>query len=115
VLRNFSVIYIVINRLVSTIPLFSSIAMGKSVNPNVAMTGEISLTGKVLPVGGIKEKVLAARRSGALHVILPAGNKRDHDELPEYVRDNIRIHFATDYTDAYNIAFASESGDNVDN
>jgi len=49
------------------------------------MTGEISLTGKVLPVGGIKEKILAAKRAGALTVLLPAANKRDFDELPEYV------------------------------
>lgn len=49
------------------------------------MTGELSLTGKVLPVGGIKEKTLAAKRAGAKTVILPAANKRDFDELPDYV------------------------------
>lgn len=58
------------------------------------MTGEISLTGKVLPVGGIKEKTLAAKRAGARTVVLPAANKRDFDELPDYVRHfqhNIRL------------------------
>ncbi len=64
--------------------------MNKSLLPNVAMTGEISLTGKVLPVGGIKEKTLAAKRSGARIIVLPAANKRDYDELPEYVST---IHF----------------------
>jgi ATP-dependent Lon protease len=54
--------------------------------PSVAMTGELSLTGKVLPVGGIKEKTLAAKRAGAKTIILPAANKRDFDELPDYVR-----------------------------
>ena len=49
--------------------------------------GELSLTGKVLPVGGIKEKVLAARRSGADTVILPTGCKGDFEELPQYVRE----------------------------
>ena len=63
----------------------NSVAMNKSLVPNVAMTGEISLTGKVLPVGGIKEKTLAAKRSGARILVLPAANKRDYDELPEYV------------------------------
>jgi ATP-dependent Lon protease len=57
--------------------------------PSVAMTGELSLTGKVLPVGGIKEKTLAAKRSGAKTIVLPAANKRDFDELPDYVRKAI--------------------------
>ena len=49
------------------------------------MTGELSLTGKVLPVGGIKEKVIAARRAGVAHVCLPDENKRDFDELPDHL------------------------------
>lgn len=69
------------------------------------MTGELSLTGKVLPVGGIKEKTLAARRSGATTVILPAGNKRDFDELPKYVQDCVTVYFANTYEDVYKIAF----------
>lgn len=80
-----------------------SIATNVSVTPHVAMTGELSLTGKVLPVGGIKEKILAARRSGATTVILPAGNKRDADELPAYVKESIHIHFASTFEDAYKI------------
>lgn len=69
----------------SLILLSYSVALNKPLNPKVAMTGEISLTGKVLPVGGIKEKTLAAKRSGARTIILPAANKRDFDELPDYV------------------------------
>lgn len=68
---------------------FLSVAMNKSLNPKIAMTGELSLTGKVLPVGGIKEKTLAAKRAGAKTIILPAANKRDFDELPEYVSNFI--------------------------
>lgn len=60
-------------------------ALNTPVRSKLAMTGELSLTGKVMPVGGIKEKILAARRSGADTIILPAANRRDYDELPQYV------------------------------
>lgn len=63
-----------------------SLALNLPVKARIAMTGEISLTGKVLPVGGIKEKTLAAKRSGATTIVLPFANKRDFDELPDYVR-----------------------------
>jgi len=82
-----------------------SIATNKSVKPRVAMTGELSLTGKVLPVGGIKEKTLAARRSGAEIVILPQANKRDFDELPAHVKDNVQVFFVGDYHEVYKILF----------
>lgn len=68
------------------------------------MTGELSLTGKVLPVGGIKEKTLAAKRSGAKTIILPFANKRDFDELPDYVRADVDVHFVKDYREAYRVA-----------
>ena len=60
---------------------FLSIALNQPVRPRVAMTGEISLTGKVLPVGGIKEKILAAKRSGIKEIILSSKNKRDIQEI----------------------------------
>merc|ERR1712017_14054 len=66
----------------------------KPVRQDLAMTGELSLTGKVLPVGGIKEKVIAARRAGVAHVCLPDENKRDFDELPEHLRDGVNVCFA---------------------
>jgi len=75
------------------------------------MTGEVSLTGKVLAVGGIKEKVIAARRAGITCIILPEPNKRDFDELPEYLRNGIEVHFASDYKDVYEIAFGLPIGD----
>ena len=82
-----------------------SIATNKPVKPRVAMTGELSLTGKVLPVGGIKEKTLAARRSGAEIVILPKANKKDFDELPAHVKDNVQVFFVTDYQEVSKIVF----------
>jgi ATP-dependent Lon protease len=69
------------------------------------MTGEISLTGKVLPVGGIKEKIMAARRAGICTIVLPAANRRDFDEIPEYLKENLLVHFAEDYQDVFKVAF----------
>ena len=59
---------------------------GKKVRGNVAMTGEITLRGRVLPVGGIKEKILAAHRAGCTKVILPAENRKDLEDIPENIR-----------------------------
>jgi ATP-dependent Lon protease len=72
----------------------ASLWTSRSVRSDTAMTGEMSLTGLVLPVGGIKEKVLAAHRLGLRKVILPAGNRRDIAELPEDVRQSIEFVFA---------------------
>jgi ATP-dependent Lon protease len=69
------------------------------------MTGEITLTGKVLPVGGIKEKVMAARRSHVTCLVLPAGNRKDYDELPPHLREGLSVHFAASYADVYAVAF----------
>ncbi|QIK37571.1 endopeptidase La [Caldichromatium japonicum] len=60
----------------------------------IAMTGEITLTGEVFPVGGIREKLIAARRAGITEIILPADNQGDFEEVPEHVRDGLEIHFA---------------------
>ncbi|MBK5225472.1 MAG: endopeptidase La [Thermoleophilia bacterium] len=64
----------------------ASLAIGKSVASNVGMTGEVTLSGKVLPIGGLKEKVLAARRAGLDTIILPRENERDLDDVPEHLR-----------------------------
>lgn len=85
-----------------------SLALAKSVRPDVAMTGEISLTGRVLPVGGIKEKIIAAKRDGMARVILPEENRRDYEDLPNFIREDMNIHFANTYDDVYKVAFGQE-------
>lgn len=77
----------------------------RTVKPNLAMTGELSLVGKVLPVGGIKEKVIAAKRAGVTTIVLPLGNQRDFDELDEYLRNDLEVHFADYYDDVFRAAF----------
>jgi ATP-dependent Lon protease len=72
----------------------TSLYTGTPVRNDVAMTGEITLTGLVLPVGGIKEKVLAARRAGVRTVILPKENQKDLRDLPEHVRREMQFVFA---------------------
>jgi len=81
-----------------------SLISGRSVNPDVAMTGEITLRGQVLPVGGIKEKVLAAHRIGLKTVILPARNEADLEDLPEEVRQSIHFVFAETVDDVLAVA-----------
>lgn len=71
----------------------ASLLMGKPIRHDIAMTGEITLRGKVLPVGGIKEKVLAAKRAGINTVILPKRNEKDLQEIPESIRKTMTFHF----------------------
>ncbi|VDI69123.1 Hypothetical predicted protein [Mytilus galloprovincialis] len=76
---------------------------------NLAMTGEVSLTGKVLPVGGIKEKTIAAKRSGITCIILPEENRKDYSDLPDFIKDGVEIHFVENYQQVYDIAFPVDS------
>jgi ATP-dependent Lon protease len=71
---------------------FLSLLRGKTVADRLAMTGELSLTGQVLPIGGLKEKTIAARRNKARHIIIPKQNLRDLDEIPEHVKKGIEFH-----------------------
>ena len=64
-----------------------SLLSGRPVRPEVGMTGEITLQGKVLPIGGVKQKVLAAHRAGLTEVVLPARNEPDLEDVPEAVRE----------------------------
>ena len=82
----------------------ASLYTGLPVRSDVAMTGEITLSGLVLPVGGIKEKVLAAQRAGFRHVVLPRANEKDLSEIPEEVRDQITFHFAERLDDVLRVA-----------
>ena len=84
-----------------------SLARSTRVDRPLAMTGELTLTGQVLPVGGIREKVIAARRAGIGEIILPDANKRDFDELPEHLREGLTAHFVNRYPEVAQIVFAS--------
>lgn len=70
-----------------------SLARNEGLAQPLAMTGELTLTGRVLPVGGIREKLIAAKRVGIRTAILPAANQRDYDELPAYIREGLTVHF----------------------
>ena len=83
-----------------------SLAKGEPVQRPLAMTGELTLTGQVLPVGGIREKIIAAKRSKVNEVILPEANRRDFEELPESVKADMTVHFAERFADVEKIVFA---------
>ncbi len=82
-----------------------SLARGKKVPRPIAMTGELTLTGQVLPVGGIREKVIAARRIGIRELILPDANKGDYEELPDYIKEGFTVSFAKHYRDVARAVF----------
>jgi ATP-dependent Lon protease len=69
-----------------------SLMREKVITERMVMTGELSLTGHVLPIGGLKEKTIAARRNKAKHIIIPKQNERDLDEIPDYVKKGIEFH-----------------------
>ena len=73
---------------------------GRAIRPRLAMTGEITLRGKVLPVGGIKEKVLAAKRAGIERVVLPERNRRDVEEIGEGLLDGLDLEFVATIDEA---------------
>jgi len=80
-----------------------SLALDKPVKNNVGMTGELSLTGRVLRIGGLREKVVAAKRSGCNTLFFPAENRKDWNELPDFVRAEIEVHFIANYKDLFDI------------
>ncbi|KAL6108607.1 lonp1 [Pungitius sinensis] len=85
-----------------------SLATNRPVRQNVAMTGEVSLTGKILPVGGIKEKTIAARRAGVTCIIMPNENRKDFSDLPDYITEGLEVHFVDHYSQIYPIAFPQD-------
>lgn len=82
-----------------------SLLRNEPVAPDLGMTGELTLTGRVLPIGGVKEKLIAARRSKVKQLIFPQDNQRDYDELPDYIKKGIAVHFVKHYDQVFNIAF----------
>ena len=86
-----------------------SLALNRPVGKTFAMTGEITLTGEVLPVGGIREKLIAARRVGVRDVILPEGNRRDVAELPKHIVEGLGIHHAGRYDEVFERLFPAKT------
>src|SRR5450631_1228801 len=87
-----------------------SLLTGRPMRSTVAMTGEVTLQGLVLPIGGVKQKVLAAHRMGLTEVILPRRNEKDIDDVPESVRNEMTIHFVSRVEQAVNVALEARSG-----
>lgn len=82
-----------------------SLARNQAPKKGVAMTGELTLTGQVLPIGGVREKVIAARRQKIHELILPEANRGSYEELPDYLKEGITVHFAKRYGDVAKVLF----------
>ncbi|CAI5496758.1 unnamed protein product [Closterium sp. Naga37s-1] len=82
-----------------------SLALGRHVRADLAMTGEVTLTGRVLPIGGVKEKTIAARRNGVKLLVFPKANRKDYEELPEHVREGLDARFVDHYDEIFELAF----------
>ncbi|MBV9108295.1 MAG: endopeptidase La, partial [Gemmatimonadetes bacterium] len=90
-----------------TLAIASSLAE-RPVRHDIAMTGEVTLRGKILEIGGVKEKVLAAYRAGITHVILPSGNKRDLRDVPEDVRSGMEFFYVERMDQVFELALMGE-------
>jgi ATP-dependent Lon protease len=82
----------------------ASLLSGRLVRSDVAMTGEVSLTGRVLPIGGVKQKLLAAHRAGITTVLIPKRNEPDLEDVPESVRAQLEIHPVSDVREVLELA-----------
>ena len=89
---------------VAMVTAFASLLSGRPVRSDVAMTGEITLTGQVLPIGGLKEKALAAQRGGIRCVIAPERNEQDVEDIPEHLRKDLEFRFVSTVEEALEIA-----------
>lgn len=84
-----------------------SLAMDIPVKAKLGMTGELSLNGKVMKIGGVKEKTLAGKREGLTELIFPKDNEEDVKDLPEYIREGMTFHFVASFDEAQAIIFPS--------
>ncbi len=93
-----------------------SLLLNTPIRENLGMTGELTLTGRVLPIGGLKEKLIAARRSHLKVLIFPKENLRDYDELPPFLKKDLEVHFVETYDEVYKIAFSKrlQAKENID-
>jgi ATP-dependent Lon protease len=96
---------------ITMVTALASLASGRPVRPEVGMTGEVTLSGRVLPIGGVKQKLLAAHRAGLTEVIIPARNEPDLDDLPAEVRDALTVHTLADVADVLSLALRPADAD----
>jgi ATP-dependent Lon protease len=89
-----------------------SLITGRPVRDNVAMTGEITLTGQVLPIGGLKEKALAAQRNEIRTIIAPALNERDIEDIPEHLRNDLEFVFVEEIGEVLSVALEPQAASN---
>jgi ATP-dependent Lon protease len=87
----------------------ASLFRNETIDPTIAFSGEITLTGRVLPVGGIKEKVIAAKRAGIGKIILPQENKKDLKEIPQHVRSGLQFGFVSRIDQSLNSVFTQKT------
>jgi ATP-dependent Lon protease len=86
-----------------------SLVSGQAPEVDLAMTGELTLSGVVMPIGGVKEKMIAARRAGVKTMILPEENRADYEDLDEYITRGITLHFVRSFDDVRRICFPKGS------
>jgi ATP-dependent Lon protease len=98
---------------ITMVTALASLLTGRPVREQLGMTGEVTLQGKVLPIGGVKQKLLAAHRAGLKEVILPRRNEPDLDDVPESVRSEIQIHPVSTVSEVLSLALepATAAGD----
>jgi ATP-dependent Lon protease len=89
---------------ITMVTALASLVTGRPVRPEFGMTGEVTLAGRVLPIGGVKQKLLAAHRAGLTEVIIPKRNEPDLDDLPEEVRSQLTVHVLADVADVLALA-----------
>jgi len=82
-----------------------SLALNKPIRRNFAMTGELTLTGRVMPVGGLKEKTIAAKRAKVRNLVFPSENRKDFEELPDHVRKGLKPSFVETFQQVVDLCF----------
>jgi Lon-like ATP-dependent protease len=91
-----------------------SLALDQSIDPNIAMTGELTVTGKVIQIGGLKEKVIAAKRAQVTKILFPKDNEADWEELEDYIKKDLTGVPVDNYTDVFKIVFGDIDRDHAE-
>ncbi len=86
-----------------------SMATNRQIRQGIAMTGELTLTGRVFPVGGIKEKIIAAKKANIKEIILPRENRKDLDDIPDYIKKGLNFHLVDQVEEVITIAFNAKN------